>query len=339
MCDEVASDGDVGLAEVDDGQLAVGDDDDELPFVAMGRHRTGERRPHPPVAAVVEAELEIFGRVVSDERPPVIGPTGGKHPLAGCGDSVVAVQLAEPGEVVRRGVDVRRPDPVADLVELRDRRTHPAGLEQPVPQERLGPRSATTDHAAQDSRDDVRGARRVVPHGAGFVDQGQRGRVAGVVAGSLAEQHRDAVRRFAVDVVLDELEAGPHLQQVEQGDPLLAGAAPLGHVGGGVEVEHPVAHQQPDRGVRDRLRHAPRDQRRVGGERCRRARTGLPVGCRTARRRHRRDGSPPSPARCPVRRGARRSHRLDSARSHPDAMTVAGAPAVAKSIRSAMMLG
>ena len=72
------------------------------------------------------------------------------------------------------------------------------------------------------------------------------------------------MRDVAVDVVLDEPQTWTHLEQVEQGDRLLVGAVPLGHGGGGVDVEQPVADEDPDGGVRHRLGRAPRHQSRLG---------------------------------------------------------------------------
>ncbi len=98
----------------------------------------------------------------------------------------------------------------------------------------------------------------------GSCDQGEPGGVGRMVGGAFSEQHADAVRDLSVDVVLDELQPGSHLEQVQQSDPLLVGALPFGNVGGRFEVEQTVADQQPDSGVGDRLGGAPGDQRGVG---------------------------------------------------------------------------
>jgi hypothetical protein len=80
---------------------------------------------------------------------------------------------------------------------------------------------------------------------------------------AVAEQHLDAIRRGTVDVVLDEVQSRPHLQQVEQCDRLLRGLGPLGNRRGSVDVDQPIGDEQPDCGVGDRLGHAPRDERRL----------------------------------------------------------------------------
>ena len=72
-----------------------------------------------------------------------------------------------------------------------------------------------------------------------------------------------------VDVVLHEVEPVAHGQHLAQRDGVarVVVVGPLGHGGGGVEVEPPVADEQADHRVEHRLGHRPAEQRRVGGHR------------------------------------------------------------------------
>ncbi len=124
----------------------------------------------------------------------------------------------------------------------------------------LAARHDVADQPAQD----VGRTRRVVPHLADRMIERQCGGVRGVARAAVAEQHLDAVGGLFVDVVLDEPQTRPHLQQVEHRDRLPVGADPLGHRGGGADVEQTVGDEDPDRRVRDRLGHAPRHEGRVG---------------------------------------------------------------------------
>ena len=64
----------------------------------------------------------------------MVDPTRRQDPDTGFGDAVVTVELAEPGEIACRRVDVRRSHEVAGIVELRDGRVHAHRSEQPVVQ-------------------------------------------------------------------------------------------------------------------------------------------------------------------------------------------------------------
>ena len=115
--------------------------------------------------------------------------------------------------------------------------------------------------------DDVGRAAGVVPHGARLVDQRQRAAYAAMSSLPGAVQHLDAVADRVVDVVLDELQPRAHLEQLLERDRLLRRAPPRGDRRRRVDVEQAVADGDADRGVRDALGHAPRDQRRVGVDR------------------------------------------------------------------------
>ena len=190
----------------------------------------------------------------------MVAPALRQHTMA-VDDAVVSVQLAEPGEVACRRIDVRRSDEGAGGVELRDRAVHPHRREQSVVEKRLHPRATTSDDVTDDPADDVRGAAGVVPRRAGAADQRQRSGVGGHVVLALAEEHRDAVAHRIVDVVLDPFEPGPHLQQVEQRDRFLGRSLPTRHRCRTIELDQTITDQDADRGVRDALGHAPRDQR------------------------------------------------------------------------------
>jgi hypothetical protein len=260
-----------GLAQVDDDELPVGHDQHVLALVAVGGDRARVGSPHPPVAAVVEAagrtaRRVVRRRVVGDEGAAVVGPAHREDPVTRRGQPVAAVQLAEPREVAGGRVHVRRADPRAGTVELGPRRLHPSGLEQPLTQEALHPVPPAADGVAEDSADDVGGPGRVVPLGAGLVVERERGCVGRVVVGAVTEQHRDAVGDLAVDVVLDEARARSHLEQVEEGDPLLGGATPRRHGCRRVEVEPAAGDEDADGGVGHRRRGAPRHEGRVDVE-------------------------------------------------------------------------
>ena len=93
---------------------------------------------------------------------------------------------------------------------------------------------------------------------------GRRRRVGGHVVLAGAEQHLDAVAHRVVDVVLDPLEPGPHVEQILQRDRLFGSALPTGDGGWLIEFEHTIADQDADGRMGDALGHAPRDQRGVG---------------------------------------------------------------------------
>src|SRR6056297_3747428 len=128
------------LAEMHQHQLARGIHHEVLALVAMAGEAAGQRRPEPPVAAVVEAVVVV----VSGPGTRVIEPPDGEDATASAevGDAVVAVQLTEPGEVPGGGVHVRRPHEVAGAVELRLGRRHAARVEQTLTQESVDGRLA-----------------------------------------------------------------------------------------------------------------------------------------------------------------------------------------------------
>ena len=165
------------LAEVDDDELAVGNDDDVLTLVAVARRTRAVRssRPQPPVAAVVEARRRRRWPVRS--RAWSTQPSGRSR--APSTHAVVEVQLAEPGEVAGRRVHVRRPDERAGRIEPRVGAGHAERTEQPVvggtrsiAVSRSPPAGVTASPTMR--RHDVGRPARVVPHRAGLGDQRQR---------------------------------------------------------------------------------------------------------------------------------------------------------------------
>jgi hypothetical protein len=86
---------------------------------------------------------------------------------------------------------------------------------------------------------------------------------------ALAEEHLHHVRDAVVDVVLDEVEAVAHGEEVAQRDGVarVGRVGPLGHRGGCVEIEPAGAHHETHHGVQHRLGHGPAEQRRPGRHR------------------------------------------------------------------------
>ena len=138
---------------------------------------------------------------------------------------------------------------------------HADRVQHAVEQERPH-RVAGADLATDDGGDDVGRAGRVVEDGAGVVGEGPSLRVGGHVGLTLAEEHLDHVRHAGVDVVLGPLEAVAHLQQLVERDgrPLVV---PSRDAGGVVEPQPSLPHEHTDGGVQHRLRHRPRQERRV----------------------------------------------------------------------------
>jgi hypothetical protein len=120
---------------------------------------------------------------------------------------------------------------------------------------------------ADDAADDVGGAAGVVPARTRLVQQRQPGGVCRHVVRARAVQHLQAVADRVVDVVLHELQAGPHVEQVLQGDRGLGRALPLGHRRRRIELQATLADQDADGRMRDALGHAPRHQSGVGSDR------------------------------------------------------------------------
>lgn len=85
--------------------------------------------------------------------------------------------------------------------------------------------------------------------------EGQRGGVGGDVVLARAEEHLEAVTGAGVDVVLDEPQAGTHLEQLLLGDAGAVVIRPVGYERGGVELDLPVAHQQPNQRMGDAFGH------------------------------------------------------------------------------------
>ena len=85
---------------MDQYQFALGHNHAVLTLVAVAGQAAGLVAPQPPVTAVVEAVL-----VAGHERTGMIAPTLRKHTSA-VDDTIVAVQLAELGEVACRRIDV-----------------------------------------------------------------------------------------------------------------------------------------------------------------------------------------------------------------------------------------
>ena len=117
---------------------------------------------------------------------------------------------------------------------------------------------------------DEGGAGRVVEDGARLVGERVVGGEVGHVDLGVAEQHADDVRALDVLVVLGEVEAVPHGEQVVQRD----GMAGIGRVGplgdrcsARPSANAALAHEDTHGRVQDRLGHRPRQQLGGGADR------------------------------------------------------------------------
>ena len=110
-----------------------------------------------------------------------------------------------------------------------------------------GVRLAPADAAGHDARDDVRRPRRVVQARARRHCQGPVGGEAGQVGLPLAEEHPDHVGDTVVDVVLREVQAVTHGEQLAQSDGAagVGGAGRLGDVGGASRSSRPSPTRRP----------------------------------------------------------------------------------------------
>jgi hypothetical protein len=167
------------LAEPDDHRVQLGDAGDHLPVVAVGPERAAGVAADPPVQAVVPAVVRVSGADRAGSVDPALGQESTTLP-----QPVAQVQQPEPREVACGGVQVRRADERAHLVESQLHRTHAERLEQRLGEQRFGGGAAfvrvraRAEQVHQMANHDVGGAARVVEGRTDRVLERQRGRVA-----------------------------------------------------------------------------------------------------------------------------------------------------------------
>ena len=176
---------------------------------------------------------------------------------------------------------------------------------------------ARPDRATDDGGDDVRRARRVVEDGARRVGERPGLGVGGDVVLALAEEHLDHVRTRRRRRSPPPIARPSRICSRWSSVMAARSSSHPGTPGGCVEPEPPLPHQHADGGVEHRLRHRPRQQRRVRLDRLRRS-----VEVRRARRRSAR-----AAAARPGRRRPRRWCRSAPRRRTPRRPTASSRPA------------
>ena len=236
-------------------QVQVGDYDGELALIAIGGEGPWPGDLHPPVGAIGQVFQPLLAR---GRRAGIVDPTLGQQAFA-VPDPVAQVEQAEPGEIPRRAETVGRADKGPGRVELGRGAGHAEGPEQPLAHEGLEIRAVFVDRPRQATADDVGRAAGIGPEAPRLMRQRLVGRMVGDILLTLAEQHGDHVRGVVRRIILDKGQTAGHAQQQIQRQlaARIAGGAPLGHVGRGVDVQLAVQNQHPRQGLGHALGHGP----------------------------------------------------------------------------------